>query len=164
MVKNRPPLVNKPKQLGTFFYPIWCQSSVSDFSAQSALLTMKSMLPAEMRLGGGAIMTSNTIPGQDHLRIHWMTLFLQLPEQGIAENFSDVVSCNRRLAKIRWPDRPIWTRYGSDNVGFLTDRQIYYCRDCTYQGSVKVKTLLHRSRLDLRTSFLAAEFIIRCYA
>ncbi|MEP3893227.1 MAG: transposase [Litorimonas sp.] len=134
------------------------------FQQNPPILTMKSMLRTAMRLGSGADMTSNAIPGKDHLRIHWMTLFLQLPERGIAENFPSVVSCNRRLAEIRWPNGPVCTSCGGDNVGFLSGRQIYYCRDCNYQCSVKAKTLLHRSRLDLRTSFFAAEFIICCHA
>lgn len=109
-------------------------------------------------------MSSNATPEKDRLRIHWMTLFLQLPEGGISGNFPSVVACNRRLAETRWPLGPVCLMCDSQDVGFLEGRQVYYCRGCNYQGSVKAKTFLHRSRLDLRTSFLAAEDVIRCHA
>ncbi|MEP2472515.1 MAG: hypothetical protein ABJH45_13255 [Paracoccaceae bacterium] len=60
------------------------------YSTQFALLTVISILRIPMRLGSGAGMTLNAIPGQDHLRIHWMTLFLQLPERGIAREHEAV--------------------------------------------------------------------------
>ncbi|MEP5296009.1 MAG: transposase [Hyphomicrobiales bacterium] len=128
------------------------------------ILSMKSMLRIVMPVASGVVMTSNATPEKDRLRIHWMALFLQLPELGIADSFPSVVSCNRRLARTRWPDGPVCEGCTSDNVGFLDDRQVYYCRDCNYQCSVKAKTFLHRSRLDLRTSFLAAEDVIHCHA
>ncbi|WP_363322772.1 transposase [uncultured Litoreibacter sp.] len=93
-----------------------------------------------------------------------MTLFLQVPEPGVASTFPSVVSCNQRLAKVRWPEGPVCVGCQGGEVGFLESRQIYYCRSCNYQCSVKAKTFLHRSRLDLRTCFLAGEDIIRCHA
>lgn len=100
----------------------------------------------------------------ERLRIHWMALFLRFPERSVAETYPCVVSCNQRLAETRWPSGLVCTRCRGDDVGFLEGRQIFYCRSCTYQFSVKANTFLHRYQVDLRKCFLAGEDIIRRHA
>ena len=110
------------------------------------------------------LMGSAETADADRLRMHWMALFLRLPERSAADLYPTVPSCNQRLAQVRWPAGPICIDCGSKEVGFLERRQIYYCRSCTYQCSVKAKTFLHRSHVDLLTWFLGAEEIIQRHA
>lgn len=93
-----------------------------------------------------------------------MHAFLSLPLGGVRIAFPTEADCAARLAYVRFPNGVICPRCRDRDVGFLERRQLYFCRSCSKQFSVKSGTIAHRSRLALRMWFIAAEDIITAYA
>ena len=105
-------------------------------------------------------MTDEPLSEAQLLQMHWMDLYLRLPEGGVVERFSDELECEDRLKQIRWPDGPVCPKCEQSNFGYHEARKIYHCRICLTQFSMTSGTLLHRRRLDLLVYFqLAEEFI-----
>ncbi len=94
----------------------------------------------------------------------FMHAFLSLPECGVRTAFPTETDCVARLAFVRFPNGPTCPRCRDRDVGFLEGRQLYFCRSCGRQFSVVSGTIAHRSRLELRLWFVAAEDIITAYA
>lgn len=101
----------------------------------------------------------------NHLhRIPWMEMCLLLPEAGVRSHFPDAEACRRRLADVRWPGKVTCVRCSGTDVGYLELRKLCHCRNCRHQFSVTSGTIANRSRVNLRTWFIAAEDIINAYA
>jgi transposase-like protein len=63
--------------------------------------------------------------------------------------FSDKTVATDFLAKLRWPDGPMCPRCGSLDHSYLSTRQIWKCKACKSQYSVKVGTIFEDSPLGL---------------
>lgn len=91
---------------------------------------------------------------------HWAWLRVQLPPEGVESLYSDVTQCLSRLAAVRWPNRVICNCCGKSDPRLLTTRDVYECRGCKHQFSIKAGTLFHRSRIPLNIWFQSAELLI----
>lgn len=87
-----------------------------------------------------------------------------LPEGGVKMEFPNTHSCEARLFEVRWPDVVRCLSCGGSDIGSVEKRFLYQCRTCRRQFSLTTETVVHRSRLDLRMWFIAAEEIISAYA
>lgn len=96
--------------------------------------------------------------------IPWKEMYLMLPEEGVRATFPNTESCEARLAAVRWPQSVQCLSCDMHDVGYIKNRALYQCRSCRRQFSVTAGTEAHRSRLDLRMWFIAAEEIITAYA
>lgn len=96
--------------------------------------------------------------------IPWLELFVMLPEGGVEVAFPNIESCETRFAAVRWPEGVRCLSCGGKNIGHIENRALYQCRECRRQFSATAGTDAHRSRLDLRMWFLAAEEIITAHA
>ena len=93
-------------------------------------------------------------------QIHWLSLYLRLPEGGVAEEFPTESACEDRFQQVRWPDGPICPGCAKKDFNNLTSEKFYPCRNCKTQFSDTSGTILHRRRLDLSVYFgLAAEIV-----
>jgi transposase-like protein len=63
--------------------------------------------------------------------------------------FSDKTVATEFLAKLRWPHGPMCPRCGSLDHSYLKTRQIWKCKACKRQYSVKVGTIFEDSPLGL---------------
>lgn len=106
-------------------------------------------------------MAQDQLTDTQSARIHWMTLFLRLPEKEITSVFKDDSAFEQRLRETRWPNGPICTRCSEKNIGQLDQRKIFVCRKCNAQFSLTSGTILHRSRVSLRVYFELSADIIR---
>lgn len=107
-------------------------------------------------------LTKNGFPNSTLEQIHWLTLYLKLPEGGIDQRFPTESSCEERFRQIRWPDGPICPNCSKKDLGNLTREKFYPCRNCKKQFSDTSGTLLHSKTLDFGTYFrLSAEIV--CY-
>lgn len=97
-------------------------------------------------------------------RIDWLEMYRTLPIDGVQQAFPDTASCQQRLADVRWPAGVTCPSCGDRNIGMVESRALYQCRPCRTQFSVTAGTIMHRSRLDLRTWFIAASDVITAYA
>ena len=91
-------------------------------------------------------------------------MYCMLPIVGVAKTFPNTTACQSRLAEVRWPSGVTCTSCGDPNVGKIVSRSLYQCRACRTQFSGTAGTEFHRSRLDLRMWFIAAEDVITAYA
>ncbi|TVP79979.1 MAG: IS1595 family transposase [Puniceicoccaceae bacterium] len=96
--------------------------------------------------------------------IPWKEMYLMLPEEGVRATFPNTESCEARLASVRWPQGVQCLSCEMQDVSYIENRALYQCRACRRQFSVTAGTEAHRSRLDLRMWFIAAEEIITAYA
>lgn len=92
---------------------------------------------------------------------HWRQLLKALPPEGINRHFKTEAKCVRRLKKVRWPGKVICGACGSADIGKIKTRKYYQCRECRRQFSVTSDTICHRTHLDLKVWFTAAELIIQ---
>lgn len=65
-------------------------------------------------------------------------------------------SCLRYLVATRWPAGFRCPKCGGSDGRFLTTRRVWVCRSCQRHTSATAGTVLHRTRLPLRTWFAAA--------
>lgn len=94
-------------------------------------------------------------------QIHWLSLYLRLPEEGVAGKFPTESACQDRFLQIRWPEGPICPGCSKKDLGNLTSEKFYLCRNCTTQFSDTSGTILHRRRLDLSLYFRLSAEIVR---
>lgn len=63
--------------------------------------------------------------------------------------FSDPATCTRYLAERRWPDGPVCPKCGGKQHSYLSTRNLWKCRECKKQFSVKAGTIFEDSPLGL---------------
>ncbi len=73
----------------------------------------------------------------------------------LIERFHSDSECRKALEEIRWPEGIACLKCGSLNIAPVKDRPTYVCRDCAYQFSVTVGTVLQDSKIPLFKWFLA---------
>ena len=93
--------------------------------------------------------------------IHWRMMGLALPLAGVDARFPSEESCRERFIAMRWPEGPRCARCSAAQPTWISSRSLFQCAECRYQFSVTSGTALHRSRIGLKTWFLATEEIIR---
>jgi transposase-like protein len=71
------------------------------------------------------------------------------------ERFPTEESCRVHLFKIRWPEGYSCPRCGHEKHSFISTRNLYQCRRCSYQVSVTAGTVFHKTRVPLRKWFWA---------
>lgn len=72
------------------------------------------------------------------------------------ERFGTEQKCQEYLIHVRWNGRPTCPRCGNEHMNYyLTSRNIYKCSECYKQFSVTQGTIFHRSKIPLKTWFLA---------
>jgi transposase-like protein len=76
--------------------------------------------------------------------------------------FSDQTVCREFLAALKWENGPLCPACGSDQVILLETRNIYKCRACKKQFSIKVGTIFEDSPIGLDKWLPAAWLIINC--
>ena len=77
------------------------------------------------------------------------------------ETFPDEAACWRFLFRARWPRGFQCPRCGHRRSDFLETRRLLQCGECRHQASVTAGTVFHKTRLPLRTWFLAIFFVAR---
>lgn len=92
---------------------------------------------------------------------HWQQLLKALPPEGINRHFKSEPQRLRRLKAVRWPSKVTCEACGSADIGKIKTRKYYQCRECRRQFSVTSDTICHRTHLDLKVWFSAAELIIK---
>lgn len=112
----------------------------------------------------GHVSLESKLTPSDYEHMEWMLSFLSLPDGGVERAFPTINDCATRFASVRWPGGVLCPKCKSSDVGFLELRKLYHCRNCRRQFSATSGTAAHRSRLDLRLWFKAAEDIITAYA
>lgn len=76
--------------------------------------------------------------------------------------FADPTACREFLAALRWENGPICPNCKSAAVILLSTRNIYKCRACKKQFSIKVGTIFEDSAIGLDKWLPAAWLIINC--
>ncbi|MBT52693.1 MAG: hypothetical protein CMF72_04680 [Mameliella sp.] len=94
-------------------------------------------------------------------RMHWVSMLVQLPPEGVASTFASEEACISRFREVRWPGGVLCDRCGAPKPRWLRSREVFECVGCGRQFSVKTGTLLERSRHPLQTWFQAAELLIK---
>ena len=77
------------------------------------------------------------------------------------ETFPDEAACWAYLYQVRWPQGFRCPRCEHDRGYPIRSRGLLQCADCRYQASLTAGTLLHRSKVPLRTWFLAIFYVAR---
>lgn len=75
--------------------------------------------------------------------------------------FPDDEACWQAMRQMRWPHGFVCPRCGGRGSHRLRTRRLEQCRACRYQASPTAGTILHRTRVPLRTWFLAIFFVAR---
>lgn len=81
--------------------------------------------------------------------------------QAFYETFPDEASCWRWLRRMRWPRGFRCPRCGGRESSWLWRRRLEQCQRCRYQASLTAGTVLHNTRVPLRTWLLAVFFVAR---
>lgn len=81
--------------------------------------------------------------------------------QEFQERFPSEDACWLALRTTRWPDGFVCPRCGHRASSFLQERRLEQCSRCRYQCSVTAGTVLHRTKVPLRTWFWAIFFVAR---
>src|SRR5690606_10104672 len=92
--------------------------------------------------------------------IHWRTLCLALPPDGIVAHFPTEDACRARFESVRWVSSPSCPKCRSDGYTHLASRALRQCRACRHQYSATTAAPLERTRLGILQWFLAAEAVI----
>jgi transposase-like protein len=97
------------------------------------------------------------------------SIFFDTPETSLpntllkaVKHFSSQTTCPEFLAALRWEKGPICPRCDSDCVTLVETRNIYKCRTCKKQFSIKVGTIFEDSPIGLDKWLPAAWLIINC--
>ncbi|HME71902.1 MAG TPA: IS1595 family transposase, partial [Myxococcota bacterium] len=77
------------------------------------------------------------------------------------DQFPEEESCWMALRQIRWPHGFICPRCAKRGSHRLRSRRLEQCRSCRYQTSVTAGTIFHKTRVPLRTWFLAIFYLGR---
>lgn len=94
-------------------------------------------------------------------RLHMMKLLLRMPADGVAKTWPTEAACRGRLIAVRWPGGVRCPKCDSAQVGFLQQRQAYYCKACHLQFTAQSHSIFHRSHVKLQKWFRATELLIR---
>ena len=81
--------------------------------------------------------------------------------QEFQDRFPDEAACWRALRRVRWPRGFACPRCQHRKSSFVSTRQLEQCERCRYQCSVTAGTVLHRTKIPLRTWFWAIFFVAR---
>jgi len=73
--------------------------------------------------------------------------------------FPDEESCVKFLIQSRWPDGFICPRCGHNEYFWQNTRELLQCKFCGYQASPTAGTVMHRSKMPLKTWFHAAYLV-----
>ena len=114
-------------------------------------------LPLEFLMLYCAAMEPNPLSEPDLLRWYWMSLYMRLPDAGIAATFPSEDAAREQLLNVRWPNGIVCSDCESDKVGQKTARAIYKCGSCGYQMSVTAGTALSSTNIPILLWLLAAE-------
>lgn len=68
--------------------------------------------------------------------------------------FSDLVECERRLERMKWPDGVFCPRCQKKEIGWLERARRFQCKYCRYQFTHKVGTIFQDSPLLLTKWFV----------
>jgi len=69
--------------------------------------------------------------------------------------------CHIFLFKQRWPDGFVCPKCQHKHYSFISTRNLYQCKKCTYQASVTAGTIFHKTRKPLRKWFWMIFMITR---
>ncbi len=69
--------------------------------------------------------------------------------------FTDEASCRSNIFRLRWPKGYQCQRCGSQKPPWVTSRGYLHCQECEREISITVGTVFERTRMPLRTWFLA---------
>lgn len=73
--------------------------------------------------------------------------------------FVNEAACRDYVTKIRWPDGFICPQCGSNEQPWKTSREYFHCKNCHQTASVTAGTMFERTKLPLKTWFLAIWFV-----
>jgi transposase-like protein len=73
--------------------------------------------------------------------------------------FENEAACREYLVALRWPAGYECPRCGSLKAPWITERGYLHCRDCGKEISVTAGTIFERTRIPLKTWFLAIWFV-----
>ena len=71
-------------------------------------------------------------------------------------------TCHEQLFRLKWSKGYVYERCGHKEC-FVTKtrmRRLYECKDCRYQSTVTVGTVMEKTRTDLTKWFLAIIYLI----
>lgn len=80
--------------------------------------------------------------------------------QEFEEVFPDETACRVYLASTRWPDGFECPRCGHREYTYVSTRQLFECKVCSYQCSLISSTIFQDTKLPLRTWFWAIYFLV----
>ena len=78
----------------------------------------------------------------------------------IYKQFPTHEDCLAHLEKVRWAGTPACPYCGSINSTPLKNERRHHCNDCNTSYSVTVKTIFHRTHMDIQKWFLALSLIL----
>lgn len=78
----------------------------------------------------------------------------------IYEKFPRHVDCLKHLEKVRWNNKPICPYCKSNKIVRFKNENRYHCNGCNISFSVTVRTIFHKTKLDLQKWFLAISLIL----
>lgn len=77
------------------------------------------------------------------------------------ERFNTEEICREYLIKLRWPQGFVCPKCGHSGGYFIKTRNEYQCKHCKQQTSATAGTVMHHSRLPLKTWFWAIYLVSR---
>lgn len=116
-------------------------SSVNDVDRRTEAMTLEGTVQAE----------------------HLLKLYRCLPPGGVARAFPDEAACELRLQAVVWPDGPKCPLCQTHDVRSLPKGRKFWCASCRKQFSVKSLTIFRKSKVPLRSWFLAVELFLRAH-
>jgi len=75
--------------------------------------------------------------------------------KGFCNKFNTEDACREYLIQLRWPTGFVCPKCGETGGYYIEDRHVYQCKHCRYQASATAGTVMHHSRLPLKTWFWA---------
>ena len=73
--------------------------------------------------------------------------------------FKDEQACRNHLFRIRWPHGYYCPKCGCRSAYYIRTRDLYECKDCSYQVSLTAGTVMHKTRTSLLAWFWAIYLI-----
>jgi|LSQX01.1.fsa_nt_gb transposase-like protein len=77
------------------------------------------------------------------------------------EKFCNEEACREYLIRLRWPEGFICPKCGKSGGYMIKERNVYQCKHCRQQSSATAGTVMHHSRLPLKTWFWAIYLVSR---
>ncbi len=75
------------------------------------------------------------------------------------QQFGSEENCRAYLLASRWPEGFVCPACDARDVGGKTSRHLWICTACGRQTSITARTVMHKTRLPLRTWFWAAYLV-----